>query len=50
MKTNSIIAAIAGMLSFGSQSVEAKCFKDGATWPNRELRKPSVTPNDVWSN
>jgi hypothetical protein len=42
MKTTSILAAIASMLSFGTQSVQAKCFEGGATWPNREVRKASV--------
>jgi hypothetical protein len=49
MKTTSILAAVAGMLSFGIQSAQAKCFEDGATWPNREVRKPSVIPNGVWN-
>jgi hypothetical protein len=47
MKTTSILAAIASMLSFGTQSVQAKCFKDGATWPNREVRRPSGAPGTV---
>ena len=38
------------MLSFGTQSVQAKCFGDGATWPNREVRKrPSCDAgNAAW--
>jgi hypothetical protein len=47
MKTTSIITAITGMLAFGTQNVQAKCFGDGATWPNREVRKPIVTPEIV---
>jgi hypothetical protein len=47
MKTTSIIAAITGMAAFGIQNAQAKCFGDGATWPNREVRRPRVMPETV---
>jgi hypothetical protein len=28
------------MLSFGIQSAEAKCFGNGASWPNKEVSSP----------
>jgi hypothetical protein len=36
MKSTSIFAAIASMLSLGIHSASAKCFGDGASWPNKE--------------
>lgn len=36
MKTSSILATIASMLSLGIKQVSAKCYGDGATWPNKE--------------
>lgn len=36
MKTTSIIAALASVLSFGIQGASAKCYSDGANWPNKE--------------
>jgi hypothetical protein len=44
MKTTSILAAIVGVLSCGIQSVEAKCFGDGASWANKEVSNPRMNP------
>lgn len=39
MKATAIVVALSGMLSFGVQLTEAKCFGDGAIWPNKELAR-----------